>query len=218
MPAVRTALLAALALAALALSACNVVTTKEPLFTQADASPHHLRDGVWAPKPDDEKCVFDETKPVEAWPECVDPVLVRNSELLAWQRDTKTWKADDTSKVLIVGGDPMILQFYDKPQDGDPIYLYSGVDPKLDADGRIVALQAWPVLCGPPPPPPEGQPASDDVTAAGTKAPFPGMLMDEKGQNCTTTDPGVVRAAAKASRPLIKKALTSVRWIRDGER
>ena len=34
---------------------------------QADASPLKLHDGVWAPE--DAQCRFDETKPVDAWPE-----------------------------------------------------------------------------------------------------------------------------------------------------
>jgi hypothetical protein len=218
MRSVRTALFAALALAASALSACNIVATKQPLFTQADASPHHLRDGVWEPKPDSDKCVFDESTPVDSWPECVDPVLVRNGELLSWQRGAKVWKSDDTSKVLIVAGDPLILQLYDKPEQSDPVYLYAGLDPKFDAEGRIIAFQAWPVVCGPPPPPAPGQKASDDALAAGTKTPFPGMTMDEKGQSCTTTDPAALRNAARASRALVKKDLPAMRWIRDGDR
>jgi hypothetical protein len=213
----RTALLALLALAASMLSACNIVVTKTPLFADADKSPLQFRDGVWNPA--DTDCAFDETKPVDAWPDCVKPVLVRNGEFLSWQGDTKSWKSDDTGKALIVAGDPMILQLYDKPENADPFYLYAALTPKLDAQGRIISLQAWPVLCGPPPPPPPGGKAdASALTQAGTKQPFPGMTMDAQGQNCTTGDPKALRNAARASKALVKDGLPSIHWVRDGER
>ena len=149
----RIASFAALALAASALSACNVVATKEPLFTQADASPLKLHDGVWAPE--DDQCRFDETKPVDAWPDCAQPLLVRDGEFLTWQADSKTWRSDATGKILIVAGDPMILEARDTPENSEPVYVYAGFTPRTDSQGRIVSIQAWPVLCGPPPPGPK---------------------------------------------------------------
>ena len=209
----RTGLFAALALTASTLCACNVVATKAPLFSQADASPLKLHDGVWAPE--DDRCRFDETKPVEAWPDCAQPLLVRDGEFLTWQADSKTWRSDATGKILIVAGDPMILEARDTPASSEPVYLYAGVVPKLDASGRIIAVQVWPVLCGPPPPGPQGAPA----TQAGTKSPFPGMTMDAKGQTCTTRDPNALRSAARASKGLAATGgLAGAHWVRDGER
>lgn len=208
----RTILFAALALAASALSGCNVVATRTPLFTQADAGPQKLHDGVWAPE--DDRCRFDETKPVDAWPECAQPLLVRDGEFLTWQADTRSWRSDATGKILIVAGDPMILQAYDTPENATPVYVYAGFTPRTDAQGRIVRVQAWPVLCGPPPPGPKGAPA----TQAGTKAPFPGMTMDDKGQTCTTSDRDALRSAAKASRAFAVTGLAGAHWVRDGER
>ena len=208
----RIALFAVLALAASALNACNVVATKDPLFSQADASPLKLHDGVWAPEND--QCRFDQAKPIDAWPDCAEPLLVRDGEFLTWQPDNKTWRSDATGRILIVAGDPMILEARDTPQNSEPIYVYAGFVPRTDAQDRIVGLQAWPVLCGPPPPGPKGAPA----TQAGTKAPFPGMTMDAKGQTCTTSDPRALRSAARASKGLATKGLASAHWVRDGER
>jgi hypothetical protein len=208
----RIASFAALALAASALSACNVVATKEPLFTPADASPLKLHDGVWAPA--DDQCRFDETKPVDAWPDCAQALLVRDGEFLTWQADSKTWRSDTTGKILIVAGDPMIIEARDTPQNSEPVYVYAGFTPRTDAQGRIVGVQVWPVLCGPPPPGPKGAPA----TQAATKAPFPGMTMNAKGQTCTTGDPNALRSAARASKGLATTGLASAHWVRDGER
>lgn len=208
----RIASFAALALAASALGACNVVATKDPLFTQADASPLKLHDGVWAPE--DDRCRFDETRPVEAWPDCAQPLRVRDGEFLTWQADNKSWRSDATGRILIVAGDPMILEARDIPENSEPIYVYAGFTPRSDAQGRIVSIQAWPVLCGPPPPGPKGAPA----TQAGTKAPFPGLTMDAKGQTCTTSDPNALRSAARASKGLASTGLARAHWVRDGER
>jgi len=208
----RIALFAALAAAASALGACNVVATQAPLFSQADASPLKLHDGVWAPE--DDQCRFDQTKPVDAWPACAQPLLVRDGEFLTWQADSKTWRSDATGKILIVAGDPLILEARDTPAESEPVYLYAGFTPRTDAQGRIISVRAWPVLCGPPPPGPKGAPA----TQAGTKTPFPGMTMDAKGQTCTTSDPGALRSAARASKGLAADGLSGAHWVRDGER
>lgn len=215
----RVWILAALAMAASALSACNVVSTKTPMFGPQDASSLKLRDGVWRQAPDPDKaCKFDETKPVDTWPECVDPLLVRGGEFFPWRGESKSWNPEGAGKALLVAGEPMIMQFRDERSDGG-IYLYAGFEPKLDAEGRVIKIDAWPVLCGPPPPPAQGQTANaNDATSAGTKAPFPGMVMDEKGQNCTTSDPGAIRYSAKASRALVKGAVPFIYWVRDGEK
>jgi hypothetical protein len=201
----RAAIVLALAVAAFALGGCNAVVTKAPLFTDADASPHRLHDGIW--NPEKAGCAVDEAKPVDAWPECADPVLVRRGELLAWQRDTRIWKSNDAMKALVVDGDPMILQVQDKPEGEAPYYLYAGGSPTLDARGRIVALQLWPVLCGPPP------------ADAGATKPFPGIVLNPQGHDCTTGDPKALRDAAKASKASAKpEDLLAVHWVRDGER
>jgi hypothetical protein len=211
---VRIGLAALLALAACALSACNVVVTKTPLFSPAEASPAQMRDGIWTSPGD--KCAFDETKPIDAWPECADPALVRHGELLTWNREAKAWKPGDVA-VLFVAGEPIVLQAHSTDDDGG--YLYAGIEPRLDGAGRIIALKAWPVLCGPPPPPAPGTTASTDTaTQAGTKAPFPGMVMDEKGQTCTTADKAALRRAAQLSRQYQTDGFANIHWVRDGER
>ena len=43
----RIASFAALALAASALSACNVVVTQDPVVRPGEASPAQMRDGIW---------------------------------------------------------------------------------------------------------------------------------------------------------------------------
>lgn len=213
---VRLGFVAWLAIAASALSACNVVVTKAPLFGKAEASRLVMRDGVWTSPGD--SCAFDETKPVDAWPECASPGLVRHGELLSWDREAKAWKSGDIG-VVFVGGEPIMLQAHATQTDGDDgFYLYAGIEPRLDAQGRIIGLKAWPVLCGPPPPPPPGTaPSQDTATQSGTKAPFPGMVMDEKGQNCTTSDKDALRRAARESRRFEGDALANIHWVRDGE-
>ena len=102
----RVWILAALAMAASALSACNVVSTKTPMFGPQDASSLKLRDGVWRQAPDPDKaCKFDETKPVDTWPECVDPLLVRGGEFFPWRGESKSWNPEGAGKALLVAGD-----------------------------------------------------------------------------------------------------------------
>ena len=212
---VRIGLIALLAIAASALGACNVVTTQTPLFSKADASSLSMRDGIWTSPGD--TCAFDETLKVDAWPECASPGLVRHGELLAWDREAKAWKPGDTD-FLFIAGDPVVLQAHASADAAGGFYLYAGIEPKLDANGRIIAVKAWPVLCGPPPPSASGGASTDEATQAITKSPFPGMVVDEKAQNCTTTDKDVVRRAARASRQYETSALANIHWVRDGER
>jgi hypothetical protein len=211
----------AIALASLTLlGACNILMTKTPMFTRADAAgAPRLRPGVWNGGAA-EDCVADESKPLADWPDCANGFVVIDDATLggySGQAGKRVWS---TANALLVGGDPMVFQIHATGDStpGTPIdaYVYSGVAPaRLDAQGRIIATLSWPVQCGKPPP--ADAKNADGGQRGGTLEPLPGMVMDADGANCTTTSPAAIRAAAKASRKWTPEGeTTSAHWVRDG--
>jgi hypothetical protein len=209
-----------LILASLALlGGCNVLLTKDPLFTKADeAGAARLRPGIWAEeiKPD---CQVDTAQPLSAWPGCVNAFVVMDDGRFGSyeQHDGKpVWSETD---IVTAAGDPMVFQMHlEGQQAGSPElvgYAYGAVRPtKLDEAGRVIAEESWGVLCGPPPPADAKKP--DGSTRYGTLQPFSGMTMDADGNDCVTTSPDAARAAAKASEALTSPAnLTRDHWVRD---
>jgi len=211
-----------LALAALTLlGACNVVMTKTPMFTKADAaSGPKLRPGIWSEDPSAD-CAVDESKPLTDWPGCATGFVVIDDATFGGYSDENGKRVWSTASALLVGGDPMVFQIHmtgdAKPATAPEAYVYSGLTPaKLDAQGRIVATLSWPVQCGKPPPADAKTP--DGGQRTGTLEPLPGMVMDSEGSNCTTTSPAAVRAAAKASRKWTTPGeTTAAHWVRDGD-
>jgi hypothetical protein len=213
----------AFALAALSLlGACNVVMTKTPLFTKADAAgAPKLRPGVWSedPAPD---CALDESKPLTDWPDCANGFVVIDDATFGGYGKEDGKRVWSTVSALLVGGDPMVFQIHATgdatPGTSPDAYVYSGLAPaKLDAQGRIVATLSWPVQCGKPPPADAKTP--DGSQRTGTLDPLPGLTMDADGSNCTTTSPAALRAAAKASRKwTVPGETTAAHWVRDGDK
>jgi hypothetical protein len=218
------------------LGACNVVLTKDPLFKPADAAgAPTLRPGVWLLflQPD---CKVDTAKPFVAWPDCAGGALVGDDEI-AGHKSGAPADVLERMPVVLVAGQPRIAQF---PVDIDTSvtasasasggatasasasggghaqpYGYAGVRPtKLDAEGRIVAFNYWPVACGPPPP----KDKEGAETAAGTLHPLPGIEMKPGDPVCTTSSQAVLRAAAKASEAWADQPIPEARWLRDGTR
>ena len=217
------------------LGACNVVLTKEPLFTQADAAgAPTLRPGVWLLF-EQAGCQVDTAKPFVDWPDCAGGGLVNGSEISGHQSGAPRDVLEKTP-VVLAAGDPRIAQL---PVDVDVSaqasasasggatasasasgggqsrpYAYAAVRPtRFDQQGRITAFRFWPVACGPPPP----KDKSGDDTAAGTLKPLPGMEMKPGDPYCSTSSKDALRGAAKASEAWADGPIPEARWIRDGE-
>lgn len=166
--------LAVAAAALVMLSACNVVITKDPLFTQKDAAgAPTLRPGVWEffRQPG---CQVDKSKPFTEWPDCVGGGLVSAGMVRGHKSNAPPDQLEDTP-VVLASGEPRILQAQvdvdlsvhaEASASGDatasassspPVharpYGYAAARPtKFDSDGNITAFILWPVQCGPPPP------------------------------------------------------------------
>ena len=229
--------LAAILAAPWLLAACNVVMTKEPLFTAADAAgAPPLRPGVWVLFKDPD-CKFDEHAPFTDWPDCAGGGLVTATDV-AGHKNGAAKDVLEHSPLVLAAGDPRIAQLQvsvdmsaetsaeasggasasasasvtaPKPNP----YGYAGLRPtKLDSQGRIVAFISWPVQCGPPPPvDKQGNP-----TAMGTLKPLPGMEMKPGDAVCTTRSQDALRAAAKASEAWTDQPPRESFWLRDGDR
>ncbi|HEY9217620.1 MAG TPA: hypothetical protein VIO94_06185, partial [Phenylobacterium sp.] len=171
------------ALAALLLSACNLVLSEQPLFTPADedrSAP--LRDGLWVRVKAD--CPFD---PKAAPPECAQPGEVRNGRPI--DPDSP---AED---VVIAGGPVRVVQIKVTNKEGKTgpavVYLYGALRPlRFDAQGRVVEAQNWIIQCGPPPP--EPKPRNGKPPEPGdflTLTPSEGMRVDRESGACWASDP-----------------------------
>jgi hypothetical protein len=204
------------------LGACNMVMTKTPVFTLADAAgAPALKPGVWRQDGGDPSCQFDESQPYESWPACANGVVIKDGVMGAYriQGDSKTWVS---TPFILASGSPRVFQTYLDATIGmtslPPVYFYVALDPTASDDhGRITAFTSWIVLCGPPPPPgammPDGK-----TTRNGTLEPLPGLTMDASGNDCDTASPDAVRGAARASRQWAKPTdITHDHWVRDGE-
>jgi hypothetical protein len=217
------------------LGACNVVLTKAPLFTQADAAgAPTLRTGVWLFLKQAD-CDVDPSKPYRDWPDCAGGGFVKEGEISGHKSGAPKDELERTP-VVLAAGDPRVAQLridVDVSADAQASasggatasasasggghsqpYGYAGVQPtKLDDQGRIVAFRFWPVACGPPPKDKNGA-----DTAAGTLRPLPGMEMTPGDPVCSTTSKAALRAAAKASEAWADGPIPEARWIRDGDR
>jgi hypothetical protein len=218
----RALALAGLALATALLGACNMVVTKDPVFSKADAAGAPvLRPGVWDgdAKPD---CQVDETKPLSQWPSCASGFVVMDDHRVGNFDDQGGKHAWTTTDYVLAAGEPRILQLYFH-EGTDPMmpsaYFYAAYRPtRFDDQGRVVAGRSWIVICGPPP----AQPAQTDANGkqrTGTEHPFRGLTMDSDGNNCSPDSPAALRNAARESRPLTApKDISGSHWVRDGER
>ena len=223
--------LAAIAAFAL-LGACNVVMTKDPLFTQKDAAGAPvLKPGVWLFF-EDPGCKVDESRPFTEWPDCAGGGVVGADDISG----PKSKEAKDQIEhmpYVLTAGSPRILQIpvdigvsaqatasasgdaqvTTSPPSSTELkpYGYGGVEPvKFDDQGRIVAFTLWPVQCGPPPP--------KNDSAFVTHHPLPGLTVEKDGGICTTASTAALRNAAKASRAWAGDMLRASHWIRDGNR
>jgi hypothetical protein len=209
-----------LALAALAglLGGCNMVVTTTPIFSRtAEAGGPGLRPGLWS-NPKDASCTFDGTAPLTEWPECAHGAIIGDGAISGYDKKDGQSVRQSFDYILAAGRPPVLQIHVVQPaSDAGParsVYVYGGmrVD-KLDERGRITGLTTWLTLCGPPPPQNatlKGQPRY------GSLKPLPGLVMDEDGNDCTTTSPEALRRAAQASQAWADEPST-LRWVRDGD-
>lgn len=165
----------AVALLALGLAGCRMVSSDRPVFTPADAGDAPaLKPGLWALI--EPGCRFNTRTAPEKWPDCATALALRDGAA----SDAKKGQTGKRS-VLIVGGDPAIIQT-ETDEDGRKTFVYLGLRPlAADGDGTITRARIWPADCPPPPPPPRAR-----------RAPPPSDTCLMRGQ-------GPVRAAVAAS-------------------
>ena len=219
------------------LSACNVVMTKEPLLTQADAAgAPNLRSGVWIFFKEAD-CKVDESKPFTEWPDCAGGGLVTPGNVVKGHKANAPADQLEDTPFVLAAGDPRIMQLQvdvdlsmqaEATASGDatatasaspPVharpYGYAGVRPtKFDDQGRVTAFTLWPVQCGPPPP----KDKQGNDTAPATLKPLPGMEMKAGDPVCSTSSVSALRSAAKASEAWAPPARGDSHWIRDAQR
>lgn len=210
--------------AALLLSGCNMVVTGTPVFDKADAAgAAPLKPGVWS-APTDPSCKFDETAPVDTWPECANGGVVADENTLMGFQTQAGKRVLTSTDYVLAAGSPRVLQ----ARFGDPtgamglpisMYLYLGLKPdSTDDQGEIIAYDAWFVLCGPPPPPGA---VLDGKQVYGSLKPLPGLVMDQAHDNCSPASKDALRAAAGASEQWQgsdQQHPLAAHWVRAGQR
>jgi hypothetical protein len=208
----------------LLLGACNMVTTKTPMFGPADAAgAPQLRLGVWRGD-SDHPCTVAEALPIARWPDCANAFVIQDGVLSFHNVNPRTVS---TTPFVLAGSSPSVLQAAGDDADAkaasastdDRGYFYMGLRPtRTDPRGRITAFTAWSTLCGPPPP--SGAKSTDGQHARyGSLTPLPGLTMDKDENNCTTTSKDALRAAAAASEKWTKPdSIIGAHWVRDGDR
>jgi hypothetical protein len=188
---------------ALLLAACNVVVSNKPWFTRADAADApRLREGVWlGSSPLSTPCSVDERQPIDAWPDCARPVLVRKFDLVQLSKDHGRWRQTRWPYVL-AGGEPFILQV-GATQSGKTVFLYEWLRVTgLDDQSRVVAYASWIVLCG-------------SAGSGSTTSSYPGLVKQD--DDCTASSIAALRRAAKASDSDATE-IAQAHWVRDGSR
>ena len=208
-----------------------------------------MASGMRAEREDAEatECPVDEKKPAKSWWPCGQWLALGSGKIRIWRVEITDADADRLQRgelsvptkghwssygYVLAEGEPMVLQLAvpmdemtlspQTRQQGHPqiFYGYFGaVATRRGADGRIEALETWPVLCGPPPPPKpvsemiehEDSEESSGSKPSGTLSPFAGIEMTDD-ESCTTGSAEVLRNAAVASRAFADGTGT-MRWV-----
>lgn len=208
---------------ALLLAGCNTVYSTKPLFGPEDAvagSP--LKPGLWSVRMfgggEPDPCKFHVDKPVRKWSACASWVLVRETDILDYDREKKTWSAE---AYVLADGHPRVLQTMDLPtaeerqastgDDGVTIHYQGLVPTARDAADRIIAYRPWSAQCGPPNQTEYPENSGPHPT---TLAPLRRLTMDEDGQNCAAEDQDAVRRSVVASEAW-NTDMTEWYWVRD---
>jgi hypothetical protein len=203
------------------LSGCNLLVSKEPWFTEADAvDAPKFRDGLWTSTRQDD-CKFDSANDPSTWPDCALAAKVRDNRWSSLERERGddgnvkkfVWEEVDT---LTVGGEPLIVQFKTDPQglsDPSEQFVYLAARPtQIDAQGKVIAFSAWAIVCGPV----DRRAKKNSEDALVTKKPFKGLSVTE--YNCVADGADAIRYAARQSENLVsngQQQQTTVHWVRD---
>jgi hypothetical protein len=190
-----------------ALSGCgNLVQSDEPLFSKATAgAPPKLKPGLW--RSVEPSCQVDVDETVSRWPDCAAAMPVGQDGLM---------EVDEDSELLVVDGDPLVLQMGPPEAEAGATYSYMAMKPaRHDRRGRVLEFGAWWVVCGPPPPAgPAPEKGSRERRV--TLEPLPGLEI--RGDDCIARDPEAVRRAARASEAWsVRLTYQWVRPLRFGE-
>ncbi len=217
-----------------ALTGCNRsgdVFTKHPLLSARDvAGAPKFRSGVWRRIAfgGDGTCVFDETQPIKAWPECAAPQLIALDRMVGIaivKTSTGPKLTERSFPYVLAAGSPLLLQ---RQGEMPGRYSYTAVDEtKLDAQGRIVAARLTRVNCFDPTAAASGatnETSENDVggVAQNTQAqpaafaPLPGFSKTSNGE-CRPHDLAAVRNAATTDAAASREGV-NFHWVRDGDR
>jgi hypothetical protein len=188
------------------LAGCSGVVSSTPWYSRADAqAAPQLRDGVWRiTSRSQSPCKVRESAPLQRWPSCASAIVVRKLELRALSDTKAGWKWSEAAYIL-AGDAPTIVQITDVV-GGKTSYEYAWARAtKRDDQQRVIAIQGWRVLCGPPTP------------AASAQAPLYPGLTNDKG-DCDAASPDAIRQAALTTEADYPDRRFEAHWIRDGER
>lgn len=186
------------------------IYSDRPILSEGEPGPH-LRPGLWRVVNKD--CVFDDAKPLGAWPDCATAVIVRPGEMLT----RLTGDAFSRERFVLADGYPAMLQTISAPEDKE--FHFYGVRP-VASGGDIVELNRWPALCAPGA---EEGAASGDPSGKEPANPAPeperpalkGFTYDS-GQRCPIHTRDQLRAAVIASEGWTKDR-EQLRWVRASE-
>src|SRR5438874_10033849 len=177
-------------------SACNMATSEKPLFAERSSNVT-LEDGLWTRS--DPKCAVDLNSPKGQWPKCAGWFVLKASKVVAGSDMKPDEGAQD---VFIVDGKPVMVQAVIKmsgPERAEAFYGYFVLEPKARAsDGRVTAVEFWPVPCGATKP-------------DGNVSPYSGFDKD-----CRTTSVAALRTAAARPRPAEVESML-LKWVRAEE-
>jgi len=184
-------------LACLALGACNAAISDHPMFLDTERSAKVVpADGLWLLM--DPDCKMDRTQPAAAWPKCAHWVIHRGNRIEK-SSDPKPEEIPDT--VLIVDGDPPLIQAAMDPKDEKPLWVFLAFEPlRRSADGKVVAAKMWMVPCG----------VAENNYAAKIK-PYEGF-----SEECMPSTVTALRAAV-AKGPADPEDVAEWDWIRPNE-
>ena len=210
------------AVAASLLGGCNMVISEQPWFA-AEASGPQLRQGLWV-NLDPKGCTFDAAKPIEEWPECAEPMIVRGADYVLRDEEAEGGPKWQTVPHVLAQGTPLVdqIEWYDKDKTGTKaktIYLYFGLTATAQgSDGAITAVKRWLVQCGPidPPGTEKAEPGPPQMVTA---RPFAGLTVE--GSNCKAANADALRGAARDSEAIASDDGNSPvmgHWVRDGSR
>ncbi|QKG71182.1 hypothetical protein [Erythrobacter mangrovi] len=193
------------------LAGCNMVVSDEPWLTRGPDTPV-MKPGIWVSegKPD---CEYDLATPVESWPECADPAIIRaDGAFLTLNKETAKWRVNE---VILGTDDPIVAQVALPEQitttEADaPKYIYLAMRPTgQNAGGEITAIETWMMQCGPID---RVKVNSGDQNAMVTKEPFDGLTV--VGSNCHADSIAALTNAASQSEALADSK-GAARWVKE---